>query len=594
MLRNASRWSIAGILASFFLLAVLPPVSALITGGLVQSVIEAESGGSHGEVWVMLSAFAVVTVAGWCISTLISPLTSLATRQAEGFVHDRLFALGEQSRLFPHLETSAFADDVSRVVDSTDGPNRCLGLGAVTQIENLSKLLGAICLGLVIARVSVLLALLLIVTVFAIRHSLVKGLSIGLTRMDEQVRARRRGQYLYDLVSTAASGKEVRTFGLGTWLVDRFRKEMHDYHQSIFLLRRGLARREGRLLPVLMVVSGAAFLWPAVAALHGRVSVNVMTSVVMACLSLFTTLQAGQEQMYITPARLALRALGRIEAVADEVRRSMSETVPAPSDGAPLIRFSGVRFGYNRRVPVLNGLDLEVKPGEVLAIVGVNGVGKTTLTKLLAGLYQPEEGRITADGIEVGLIDSEQWHAHLAVVFQDFVKYPLSARENIVLAAPALAGDEELIRRVVEEAGVSALLAALPNGLDTPLSSERTGGVDLSGGQWQKIAIARALFAVRAGARVLILDEPTAHLDIRAEAAFFSEVVGRISGVSTILISHRLSTVRQADRIVLLDQGRVAESGTHDQLLALNGQYSEMFHLQAARFKEMNTADGAA
>ncbi|UKZ02936.1 ABC transporter ATP-binding protein/permease (plasmid) [Streptomyces viridifaciens] len=443
-----------------------------------------------------------------------------------------------------------------------------------------------------IGQVSPALATSLLVAVFAVRYSLVKGLRASLTVMDEHIGARRRGRYLYDLVCTVGPAKEIRTFGLGEWIVDRFRTEMHKYHKSIFTLHHGMARREAWLLPVCLVISTLAFLWSALAAFHGLVPVKVMTSAVMAFAALCTTVQAGQEQVYITPARLALQALCRIERMAaDGGEQAGAATLPG-RECPPLIRFSGVCFGYERSAPVINGLDLEIRPGEVLAIVGVNGAGKTTLTKLLAGLYPPQEGQITADGVDIGTLDTRDWQSRLAIVFQDFVKYQLSLRENIALASPAHANDEEMIRAAIREAGASDLVDGLPKGWDTPLSRSLAGGIDLSGGQWQKVAIARALFAVRAGASVLVLDEPTAHLDIRAELAFFSQVIARVTGISVVLISHRLSTVRQADRIVLLEEGRVSESGTHEELLAMNGTYSEMFELQAARFRQMDPAGG--
>lgn len=334
-----------------------------------------------------------------------------------------------------------------------------------------------------------------------------------------------------------------------------------------------------------------AFLWPGLAALNGGIGTDVLTTAVMAAMAMFTMVQAGEEQMYIAPARLALQALSRIE---DTIVRSAPEKsgVSLAPGRTPAIRFSGVRFAYGDQEPVLDGLDLDIHPGEVLAIVGDNGAGKTTLTKLLAGLYGPQGGRVTADGTDVTALDSAQWCECLAVVFQDFVRLHLSARANIALAAPQSA-DDTLIRAAVDDAGAGTLLDSLPNGWDTPLSRARTDGVDLSGGQWQKIAIARALFAVRAGARLLVLDEPTAHLDIRAELDFFTQVIARVTGVTVVLISHRLSTVRQADRIVLLRDGRIVESGSHDELIALNGRYAEMFALQAARFVESGTGGRA-
>jgi ATP-binding cassette subfamily B protein len=233
---------------------------------------------------------------------------------------------------------------------------------------------------------------------------------------------------------------------------------------------------------------------------------------------------------------------------------------------------------------VLRGLDLTIPAGRSLAIVGLNGAGKTTFVKLLARLYEPQSGRITVDGIDVRSFPARAWRRRLGAIFQDFVHYDLSLADNVGFGAPELLHERDRIRSVLARAGGSALVEGLPAGLDTVLSRSYEGGGELSGGQWQRVAIARALMAVEAGAGVLVLDEPTANLDVRAEAAFFEQFLGLTEGLTTILISHRFSTVRRADRIVVLAEGVVVEEGTHEQLIELDGRYAELFRLQAARF----------
>ena len=226
------------------------------------------------------------------------------------------------------------------------------------------------------------------------------------------------------------------------------------------------------------------------------------------------------------------------------------------------------------------------QPGETLAVVGVNGAGKTTMMKLLAGLYQPTAGRITVDGADLRDLDVEAWRRRMTALFQDFVHYGTSVADNVALSAPEYIGDLAGIDDAIAAAGAAEMVAALPDGVRTTLWKGGTGAVDLSGGQWQKLAIARALFAVAHGRRLLVLDEPTAHLDVEAEQEFNERVTTHAGAASVVIISHRLSNVRGADRIVVLDGGRITESGDHEALMKHDGAYARLFRLQAARFAE--------
>jgi ATP-binding cassette, subfamily B, bacterial len=216
--------------------------------------------------------------------------------------------------------------------------------------------------------------------------------------------------------------------------------------------------------------------------------------------------------------------------------------------------------------------------------VGLNGAGKTTLVKLLAGLCEPTAGSITVDGTPLAELDRISWWRQLAVLFQDFVRYELPLRDNVGFGSVEHAWDDQAIWEAAAMAGAEDLVAALPAGQATTLSPRFEGGVDVSGGQWQRIAFARALLAVRAGARVLVLDEPTAHLDVRAEAEMFDRFIELTKGLTTIVISHRFSTVRRADRIIVLEHGQITEDGSHEELLAAGGRYERLFRLQASSY----------
>jgi ATP-binding cassette, subfamily B, bacterial len=271
----------------------------------------------------------------------------------------------------------------------------------------------------------------------------------------------------------------------------------------------------------------------------------------------------------------------------------------APADGLPAreIRFEGVGFGYpDRPGQVFTGLDLTVPAGRSLAIVGDNGAGKTTLIKLLARLYEPTAGRITVDGADLRQYSAHGWQRRVAAIFQDFVHYELSAADNVTVGAIENASDRATLLDAAARAGALEVVERLPGGWDTVLSRRFTGGAELSGGEWQRIGLARALFAAASGAGILVLDEPTAQLDVRAEAAFYDQFFELTRGLTAIVISHRFSTVRRADRIVVLDGGRVVEDGSHDALIAADGRYAAMFRLQATRFledAEAATAPGA-
>ena len=255
------------------------------------------------------------------------------------------------------------------------------------------------------------------------------------------------------------------------------------------------------------------------------------------------------------------------------------------ADGMPAreIRFRDLTFAYPGGAPVLDHFDLIIPAGSSLAIVGQNGAGKTTLAKLLCRLYDPQSGGIEIDGRDLRRLSLESWRSRVTAVFQDFIRFELPLRTNV---APAGAPDDA-VTAALASAGAANLAS-----LDTVLNRGYEGGTDLSGGQWQRVALARALCAVRLGAGLVLLDEPTAQLDVRGEAEIFDRILSATRHCTTILISHRFSTVRHADRICVLEQGRVIELGTHDELMARGGRYRTMFELQAQRFTEAAEEEG--
>jgi ABC-type multidrug transport system fused ATPase/permease subunit len=274
----------------------------------------------------------------------------------------------------------------------------------------------------------------------------------------------------------------------------------------------------------------------------------------------------------------AMRPLGALVSTSD----------PEPARGRPaesvVIRDLSFHYPGTERL-IFDRLDLTIPAGTSLAIVGQNGAGKTTLAKLLCRLYDPDTGAIEVDGVDLRSLDVDAWRGRVTAVFQDFVRFELSLRDNV---DPAGKASEEDVRAALADAGAEGLAE-----LDTPLAKGYPGGTDLSGGQWQRVALARALCAVRGGAGLVLLDEPTAQLDVRGEAAVFDRVLQATRRVTTILISHRFSTVRHADRICVLEGGRVIELGGHDELMSVAGRYRTMFNLQAKRFEATMDEEGA-
>ncbi|MYV88755.1 ABC transporter ATP-binding protein, partial [Streptomyces sp. SID1034] len=356
---------------------------------------------------------------------------------------------------------------------------------------------------------------------------------------------------------------------------------------DVWLARRTILVQQWATIALALASAAMGMAVPGLAALHGELSTGHLVTCLVAVTVVCRISSMGMEAYDIEYGLEAVRALDALRDEADSGPAAQSvATVPPPAGGTPAdIRFEGLSFRYpGSERPVLDGLDLHIRPGETLAIVGDSGAGKTTLIKLLAGLYAPTAGRVTVDGTDLASLDAEAWRRRLGIVFQDFNRYPLSLADNVALGAPEHRADLKGVAQALRRADAANLADSLPAKEATLLSGEFHGGVDLSGGQWQRLALARALFATAHGRDILVLDEPTAHLDVESEAEFHQRVAAAVEETTVVLISHRLSTVRRADRIVRIADGRVVEEGSHDALMAADGGYARLFRLQAARF----------
>jgi ATP-binding cassette, subfamily B, bacterial len=390
--------------------------------------------------------------------------------------------------------------------------------------------------------------------------------------------ALRRSWYFGGLAWRPAPAKEVRVFGLGDWLIGNHRslyaEAMRPSWTEVERLNRRIALLSAAVLAA-YAVSTATLGW---AAYHHTITLGAL--VVM-----LTMLPASMQAGSVNATDFALESM--LSSVPD---LDAFTTAPAGDESAATaagpprgdITFQAISFRYpGTDHDVLDGLDLVLEAGRSTAVVGVNGAGKTTLVTLLARLRDPTAGRILVDGEPLADLPARAWQRQVAVVYQDFTRFPLTARENVALDLLGEPVDHETLTRVARRAGAADLVAGLRDGWETVLSAQYEGGQDLSGGQWQRVALARALYAVERGARILVLDEPTAQLDVRAEAKFYDRFLEITGGVTSVVISHRFSTVRRADRIAVLDGGRVVETGTHDELIAAGGVYSRLYRTWA-------------
>lgn len=551
---------------------LLPALFAIAMGVLVGAVQRGDA------LAIPLASVGVVFI----LMQVLSPVhlaigTNLGSRTA-AWLYDELTTACVRPPGMGHLEDPRLTSDLTMARDfdlGISGPPLSISMDFIA--SGLVTMVGGFAAAAVLAAYA-WWAPILLAGAWLGTHWFLRESAIWHDRNTEEVReAQRHADYAYRLAVDAPAAKELRLFGLAGWTVERFssrRRRLLDLQWHATRLRERPV-----LWSLLLVLSAnvAVFWMMTEDAVAGRLPLGQLVTFASAAVSTSMIAFGGLSWALdgaAAPAGAVLRLRAAMGPAGALVRGShLAQNMPVKE-----IRFRNVRFAYpNAGEPVLDGFDLTIPAGSSLAIVGQNGAGKTTLAKLLCRLYDPQDGAIEIDGVDLREIEIDAWRSRLTAVFQDFIRFELPLRDNV---APAGAPDAD-IQAALADAGATQLAS-----LDTVLARGYEGGTELSGGQWQRVALARALCAVRLGAGVVLLDEPTAQLDVRGEAEIFERVLTATRRATTIVISHRFSTVRHADLICVLEHGRVVELGTHDELMAARGRYCTMFELQASRFTE--------
>lgn len=551
-------------------------VSAAIIGE-VAAVVKSKEPLAHYFWWLVAAEFGLA-LGGSLLSRAIDFCDSVL---ADRFIrHVSIKVMAHASKLdLESYEDPEFYDKLERArVQATDRVSMIQAVGRALQ-----QFVTAITFSVSICLFSPWILLILIAGVLPAFLGESHFAFLGYSLRFRQTPVRRQLDYLRVLGASKESAKELKLFGLSKYLTGKYAHLSDEiYEQDVALLKRKLwATGLFSLLGATAYYGSYAFV--IYRTLYGALTIKDLVFLASAIAGASSNIQ----QIFSSFTGIADQALFLTDflnlfAVHPKVK-SKPKALPAPRPIRQGFEFENVSFAYpgTSRL-VLDGLSFKFPPGERIALVGENGQGKTTLVKLITRLYDPTSGRILLDGIDLREYDLEDLHSEIGVIFQDFMRYEMPARENIAMGKIADRGNLATIQRAARKSLASSVIERLPLGYEQILGRRFEGGVDLSGGEWQKVALARAYLR---NSQLLILDEPTASLDARSEREVFQRFAELTEGKMAILISHRFSTVRMADRILVLENGRIAEDGCHSELISRGERYSKMFELQAANYR---------
>ncbi len=562
------------------IVAALIPITMLMVAKRILDAVQVKSGGGElpPEFWWLVGLECALAIFGGVLGRTIGFFDALLADRFTRHVSVRVMEHAARLDLTSY-ENPAFHDQLERArVQATD---RIAMIHAIGQVAQQIIVATSLSLGILSFSPWLLLALVLAVVPAFLgeSHFAFLGYSLNL----RQTPMRRQLDYLRVLGASKESAKELKLFGLAGYITGQYAQISDDlYVQNVALARRRLV--VGGLLSLVSTGSYyAAYAYVIYRTVQGDLSWGSLQFLAGSIAGASSSIQG----IFSTFSNIADQSLFLTDLVqffkVKPTLATASHPVPAPRPIRDGFLFENVSFSYpgNAR-PVIDRLDFRMSPGERIALVGENGQGKTTLVKLITRLYDPTAGRILLDGVDLREYDLEDLHRETGVIFQDFVRYEMNARQNIAVGRLDAERDDWRIRKAAGRSLAHDVITRLPAGYDQLLGRRFDGGVDLSGGEWQKVALARAYLR---DAQLLILDEPTAALDARAEFEVFERFAELTAGKMALLISHRFSTVRMADRIVVLADGRIQEDGHHQSLIASGGRYARMFELQAASYR---------